>query len=64
MTSHDLVRTEDMASRFDVLSKGKVIASTNKKNISKNGLLAFYRDAIERSKIEEEEKKRDRKNKK
>ncbi len=63
MTSHDLVRTEDMASRFDVLSKGKVIASAEKKNIAKNGLLAFYRDALEKAKNEEKEKARDRKNK-
>lgn len=64
MTSHDLVRTEDMASRFDVLSKGKVIASSSKESMKKNGLLAFYRDAIEKAKQEEEEKARDRKNKK
>ncbi len=64
MTSHDLVRTEDMASRFDVLSKGKVIASRRKEDISKNGLLTFYRDAIEKAKSEEEEKARDSKNKK
>jgi heme exporter protein A len=46
MTSHDLARTADLASRFDVLSKGKIVASIHRDEIDPNQLLAFYRDAL------------------
>ncbi|MCJ7701829.1 MAG: heme ABC exporter ATP-binding protein CcmA [Anaerolineales bacterium] len=46
MTSHDLARTADLASRFDVLSKGKIIASVHRDGFDPNQLLGFYRDAI------------------
>jgi heme exporter protein A len=46
MTSHDLARAEDMASRFDVLSRGKIVASTPRNEIPENGLLAFYKQAV------------------
>jgi heme exporter protein A len=46
MTSHDLVRTAELCSRFDVLSRGKIIASATRDEIPKDGLLAFYRAAI------------------
>jgi len=46
MTSHDLVRTADLCSRFDVLSRGKIIASASREEIPQDGLLAFYRTAI------------------
>ncbi len=32
MTSHDLARTEDLATRFDVLTRGKIAASATKAN--------------------------------
>jgi len=46
MTSHDLVRAADLASRFDVLSFGKIIASAQRQEIPEDGLLAFYRRSI------------------
>jgi heme exporter protein A len=46
MTSHDLARIADLASRFDVLSRGAIIASTHRAEISPNDLLAFYRQAL------------------
>jgi heme exporter protein A len=46
MTSHDLVRVEDLASRFDVLSHG-VIASTIKRDeLGQFNLLSFYRQSL------------------
>lgn len=47
MTSHDLARVSDLASRFDILSKGKIIASTKKSEIKDGNLLDFYKDAID-----------------
>lgn len=47
MTSHDLMRVSEMASRFDVLTRGVIVASTQRSEIPKDGLLAFYRRAIE-----------------
>jgi len=49
MTSHDLVRVADMASRFDVLSRGKIVASVQRDGFNPNHLLSFYRDAIANS---------------
>jgi len=46
MTSHDLTRIADLASRFDVLSRGAIIASTPRVEIGPNDLLAFYRQAL------------------
>ncbi len=46
MTSHDLARTADLASRFDVLSRGVITASIQRSQIEPNQLLAFYRQAI------------------
>ncbi len=45
MTSHDLARSADLASRFDVLSRGGIVASVQRKDIEPNDLLAFYRRA-------------------
>jgi len=55
MTSHDLVRSAALASRFDVLSRGKIIASAKREDIPKDGLLAFYRKALEEPAVEEKE---------
>ncbi len=46
MTSHDLSRTADLASRFDILSQGKVVASAGRNEVAPNDLLAFYRGAL------------------
>jgi heme exporter protein A len=45
MTSHDLARAADLASRFDVLSRGVIVASVQREDIEPNDLLAFYRQA-------------------
>jgi heme exporter protein A len=49
MTSHDLARSADLASRFDVLSRGVIAASVRRAEINPNDLLAFYRQAIQES---------------
>jgi heme exporter protein A len=46
MTSHDLARAEDLATRFDILSRGVIVASANHKDIGHTNLLAFYKQAI------------------
>ena len=46
MTSHDLVRAEALASRFDVLSRGRIVASTTRAKLRGSNLLAFYKDSL------------------
>jgi heme exporter protein A len=46
MTSHDLARVEDLASRFDVLSRGVIAASASRQSLGKNNVLTFYRQAL------------------
>ncbi len=46
MTSHDLARVADLASRFDVLSRGVIAASAQRSDMDPNNLLAFYRQAL------------------
>jgi heme exporter protein A len=46
MTSHDLARTADLASRFDVLSHGKIVASARRDEMEPDRILTFYREAI------------------
>lgn len=52
MTSHDLARASDLAaslsshSRFDVLSRGVICASTSLEGLPTAGLLEFYREAV------------------
>ena len=46
MTSHDLARVADLASRFDVLSRGVIAASVQRSQMHPDNLLAFYRQAI------------------
>lgn len=48
MTSHDLARTADLCSRFDVLSRGRIVASAGREELPPDGLLAFYRQAVAR----------------
>lgn len=47
MTSHDFVRVQNLADRFDVLSRGKIIASARSNELDQDGLQAFYRKALE-----------------
>ena len=47
MTSHDLARAADLASRFDVLSRGRIAASARRDEMRPDELLAFYRQAIQ-----------------
>lgn len=49
MTSHDITRIQTLARRFDVLSRGKITSSIMKDALPKDGLLAFYRQAIQGS---------------
>jgi heme exporter protein A len=51
MTSHDLARVSEMASRFDVLSHGVIVATTKRSKIPKDGLLAFYRRSLENNSV-------------
>jgi len=46
MTSHDLARAEDLATRFDILSRGVIAASASLQELSQTNLLAFYRQAL------------------
>ena len=46
MTSHDLARAEELATRFDVLSHGVIAASATRKQLKKSNLLAFYKQAL------------------
>jgi len=54
MTSHDLTRVEDMASRFDVLTRGSIQASIRKEDLPRDGLLAFYRRSLDAAKFVQE----------
>lgn len=47
MTSHDLARAEDLATRFDVLSRGRIVASAQRGQLADSNLLTFYRQALE-----------------
>jgi heme exporter protein A len=49
MTSHDLSRSADLASRFDVLSRGQIVASAQRSEMDPNLLLSFYREATSTS---------------
>jgi len=49
MTSHDLARAADLASRFDVLSRGAIVASARRAELAQDALLGFYRQALESS---------------
>lgn len=46
MTSHDLARAEDLATRFDILSRGVILASAARKDLKRTNLLAFYKQAL------------------
>ena len=46
MTSHDLARAEELATRFDILSRGVITASATRKDLRKTNLLAFYKESL------------------
>jgi heme exporter protein A len=46
MTSHDLTRAEDLATRFDILSRGVITASIHREELGQDHLLTFYRQAL------------------
>jgi heme exporter protein A len=46
MTSHDMVRAEALARRFDVLSRGQIVASATRDELRHSNLLAFYKQAL------------------
>jgi heme exporter protein A len=46
MTSHDLARAEELATRFDILSRGVITASATRKDLRKTNLLTFYKKAL------------------
>jgi len=46
MTSHDLARAEDLATRFDILSRGVISASASLTELKKTNLLTFYKQAL------------------
>jgi heme exporter protein A len=54
MTSHDLARASDLASRFDVLSRGRIRASALASQLPENGLLAFYRESLQAAEPEKQ----------
>jgi heme exporter protein A len=47
MTSHDLIRAEALATRFDVLSRGVITASIHKNDLKNRNVLDFYKQALE-----------------
>jgi heme exporter protein A len=49
MTSHDLARAADLATRFDVLSRGVIVASEDSANLHPDQLLSYYRQALQES---------------
>ena len=52
MTSHDLARAADLASRFDILSRGIITTSVQRAEIDTDDLLAIYRNALREEETE------------
>lgn len=46
MTSHDIARAEDLATRFDILSRGVICATASPRDLRKTNLLSFYKQAL------------------
>ncbi|GAB4461832.1 MAG: ABC transporter ATP-binding protein [Anaerolineales bacterium] len=46
MTSHDLARAEDLATRFDILSRGVIAASIKREGLQNGNLLSFYKETL------------------
>ena len=46
MTSHDLVHAEQLATRFDVLTRGVIAASCSQHDLQGSNVLTFYKQAL------------------
>jgi heme exporter protein A len=46
MTSHDLARAEELATRFDILSRGVIGATAARSGLGNSNLLDFYKKAL------------------
>lgn len=46
MTSHDLARAEELATRFDILSRGVIAASATRESLGSSNLLTYYKQAL------------------
>jgi len=46
MTSHDLARAAELATRFDVLANGIILQSVTREQVGPDNLLSFYRNAL------------------
>ncbi len=46
MTSHDLARAEELGTRFDILSRGVITASSSRAELGSGNLLTFYKQAL------------------
>jgi len=46
MTSHDLARAEELATRFDILSRGVISATAGHEDLKNSNLLTFYKEAL------------------
>jgi heme exporter protein A len=46
MTSHDLARAEDLATRFDIISRGVIAASAKRDEFGSGNLLSFYKEVL------------------
>lgn len=46
MTSHDLARAENLATRFDILSRGVIADSRTRRQLRRSNLLSFYKEAL------------------
>jgi heme exporter protein A len=46
MTSHDLLRSEALATRYDILSRGRIVASATSRDLRRSNLLSFYKQAL------------------
>ena len=46
MTSHDLARAEELGTRFDILSRGVISASSTRAELGSGNLLNFYKQAL------------------
>jgi heme exporter protein A len=46
MTSHDLARAEELATRFDILSRGVIAATATQDELQQSNLLTFYKEAL------------------
>jgi len=46
MSSHDLARVEDLASRFDILSRGVIAASATRDDLRNSNVFAFYKQSL------------------